>query len=351
MVNSTVEVRPQGVRLPGNEKASIAPSYSAEKTTNNPHSVSVNNASLPKGAYSVSKALLAKGQQQVTVVQIAQQAIHKVGSELQSMKRVLTQTLHSPGDPSLSNSNQAKQLIQQQTNIKSWLQSAVSDGVRVLDSQLRIQVDREPERSFMIPGLDLTRQRHQDEQIRLDFPNSGTALITLNSQRDDQQLASQIDRSLVPLGIRASLGSNGELLFKAKESDFSQMSQQVMVTGQGHRYPAGQPNMIKLKPEPEGIEDLSINLSSRDNIRRTISKVTQGLRQVQQSIDEIKVYQTEFARQVTQIKAQINVDDIAAIEGKISSLTSAVNTNFTATYQAVSAQANVHRHTVVALLK
>lgn len=348
MVSSTVEVRQQGVRLTGQGKTTIAPPMVADKARV-PHSAtSQQYASLPQGAYSVSKTLLAKGQQQVTTVQIAHQTLQHVGRELISMKKVLTQALKSnqPASP-----DTAQQVASKQQSIKQWLESATSDGGRVLDSQLRVQLEQGAARTFTVPGLNLSRQRHQNEQIRLDFPQTGTVMINFNSQMDDKQLVDQIDRSLIPLGMRAAATQEGDLIFRAKDADFNQMQQQVMVTGQGHRYPAGQPNVVKLQPEPEGVEDLAVNLGNRDGIRYTVGKVNQHLRQVQQSLDDIKAYQGELAKQMVQVKAQSRLGDIETIEGKLDTVSNMGNVNFTTTYQAVSAQANVHRHTVVALLR
>lgn len=348
MVSSMVEVRSQGVRLTGQGKASIAPSMVSGNTKPLHSAASLKPASLPQGVYSVSKTQLAKGQQQVTSVQIAQQALQQVGRELVSMKKVLGQALKSNQPVSEAT---VRQVSSQQQNIRQTLENATSDGARVLDSQLRVQLEHGAERTFTIPGLNLSRQRQQNEQIRLDFPQTGTVVINFTSQSSDKQLVDQIDRSLIPMGVRAAATEEGELIFRTKDADFNQMKQQVMVTGQGHRYPAGQPNVVKLQPEPEGVEDLAINLGNRDGIRQTVGKVNQHLRQVQQSLDDIKAYQSELAKQMAQFSAQGNLGDMKAIQGKLDTFSRKTNAYFTTTYQAVSAQANVHRHTVVALLR
>ena len=266
----------------------------ADKTRVPQSAPSQKYAPLPKGAYSVSKTLLVKGQQQVTTVQVAHQALQYVGRELFSMKKVLTKALNSHQSALPTT---AQQVASMQKSIKQRLESATSDGRRVLDSQLRVQLEQEAARSFTVPGLNLSRQRHQNEQIRLDFPQTGTVIINFNSQVDDKQLVDQIDRSLIPLGMRAAASQEGELVFRAKNTDFTNM-QQVMVTGQGHRYPAGQPNVVKLQPEPEGVEDWAVNLGNHGGTRQALGKVNQHLRQVQQSLDDIKAYQGELAKQM-----------------------------------------------------
>ncbi|MCV5333254.1 hypothetical protein OFD71_33790, partial [Escherichia coli] len=84
-----------------------------------------------------------------------------------------------------------------------------------------------------------------------------------------------LDRSLIAMGMRASLAEDGTILFEARDNAYQQMQQKVLVTGEGHRFPAGQPNVLNLKSEPDGIAELSFDLGSRDGIKQTISKVNQ----------------------------------------------------------------------------
>ena len=59
MVSSMVEIRQQGVRLTGQDKANITPSMVADKTKLT-HSTTLKGASLPQGTYSVSKTLVSR---------------------------------------------------------------------------------------------------------------------------------------------------------------------------------------------------------------------------------------------------------------------------------------------------
>lgn len=72
------------------------------------------------------------------------------------------------------------------------------------------------------------------------------------------------------------------------------MQQKVLVTGEGHRFPAGQANVLNLKSEPDGIAELSFDLGSRDGIKQTIAKVNQHIRQVQTSLEEAKAFHGEL---------------------------------------------------------
>ncbi|KLV09993.1 flagellin [Photobacterium ganghwense] len=350
MVNATADVGPQSVRLAGQGQTTITPSAVTERSAAEvPATRPARMVSAPQGHFSVSKAVLAKGQHQATTVQVAQQALLQVGRELQSMKRVLAQSLSSqqPAPPSSND-----KLAHSQQVIRHTLDSARTQEGRVLDAQLKVQLNGQAGRAFTIPGLNLTRLRHQAEQLRLDFPQAGAVTLQFDPRLDDKQLVRQLDRNLIPLGMRAAATDGGELVFKTTDSAYLQMHQQVLVTGQGHRYPAGQPNQIRLQPEPEGVEDLSISTAHRDGIRQTLSKVNLHLRQVQQSLDDIKAYQAQLAQQMEQQLERLGTQgDVAAAEGRLSHLSAQFSGGFSATYQAITAQANVHRHTVVALLR
>ena len=143
---------------------------------------------------------------------------------------------------------------------------------------------------------------------------------------------------------------SGSILFEARDNAYQQMQQKVMVTGEGHRFPAGQPNVLNLKSEPDGIAELGFDLASRDGMQQTIAKVNQHLRQVQTSLQEAKAFHGELNTQMRSIQnktAQLSVDDVnAKLDGFVQK-----SGEFTSTFQALNAQANVRRHTVVALLK
>ena len=279
----------------------------------------------------------------MTTSQVARQALGLVGKELQLMKRELTQSLGA-ADATLPAASELA--AQRQGNIRQVLDSARVDGSRVLDAQLNVQYDGEPNRTFTIPGLNLTRHRQQDEMLRVDFSGQGSTILQFSSGTDDKTLVRQMDRALVPLGIRVKAGASGDILFSVSDSAYQKMQQQVMVTGQGHRYPAGQANLIKTQPEPEGVEDLTVALNNKESVRQTLASVNTYLRQVHQSLDTIRGYQDQLTGMV---ENSTGIVDSETIQQKLAVVNPSA-ANFTSTYQALSAQANVPRHTVVALL-
>ncbi|UXI03094.1 flagellin [Photobacterium sp. TY1-4] len=346
MVSATTEVRAHDVRLTGQSQAGVVPSMVAEKTGSKAlPGRTFDQAAMPKGGYSSMNVLLAQGQQQVSAAQIAQQALKQVGQDLFTVKRGLTRVLQG----AQSAASLADQMSTSQQRIRQSLDQARNEEGRVLDAQLHFQHKQPVQRTFTIPGLNLTRQRDQSEQVRIDFPQLGSVVLNLDSQKSDKALVNQLDRALIPLSIRLQAGDNGALMFRAEESAYRQLEQQVMVTGQGHRYPAGQPNTIKVQPEPEGVEELAIHLGSQEGIRNSLSQVNQYLQQVQTSLSETQAYLGAIDRRAQQVSAATLGGEV--LESKLTSVRQLGEQDFRATFQAVSAQANVRRQTVVALLR
>ncbi|MBO0180346.1 flagellin, partial [Vibrio parahaemolyticus] len=115
-------------------------------------------------------------------------------------------------------------------------------------------------RRLSIPGLNVHRLSDKAEQIRLDFPQGQAGMIQFDGQSDGERTVKMLDRSLIALGMRASLADHGRILFEPSGKAYQQMQQKVMVTGEGHRFPAGQPNVLNLKSEPDGIAELGFDL-------------------------------------------------------------------------------------------
>ncbi|EPJ2729739.1 flagellin [Vibrio parahaemolyticus] len=346
MVMSTVEVRAHSIRLGGQEQASIMPTRSADSSSTikpRPIQVQADTAS----AYSVSGIQLTQGQQQATAVQIASKSLQTIGKELTHIKRGLTQavTQGTQNVPGLQDT-----LVRSKANIQRVVEQARFDGQKVIDNELHLKLDKADIRRFSIPGLNVHRLSDRAEQIRLDFPQGQAVMIQFDGQSDGARTVKMLDRSLIAMGMRALLAEDGTILFEARDNAYQQMQQKVLVTGEGHRFPAGQPNVLNLKSEPDGIAELSFDLGSRDGIKQTISKVNQHLRQVQTSLEEAKAFHGELNTQMRSIQSkshQLSVDEVnAKLDGFIET-----SGQFTSTFQALNAQANVRRHTVVALLK
>ncbi len=127
------------------------------------------------------------------------------------------------------------------------------------------------------------------------------------------------------------------------------MEQKVLVTGQGHRFPAGQANRLNVKSEPDGIAELRFDLTSRESIKQGIAKINQHMQKIQDSLAQAKQFQNAIHDQMQKLRSltpSVSSEEVSQILAQFN----AVSKQFTTTYQALNSQANVRRHTVVALL-
>ena len=347
MAVSTVEVRPHSIKLSGQETTNIAPSQASEPSSSLSKRYLTPQANMTPTSYSLSGILLTQGQQQATSVQIADKALHSVGKELTQIKRTLTQALNQGVSPALTNG-----LSRSKHNIESALDQARFDDKRVVDNELKLKLNSVDVRHFSIPGLNVNRMSERGEQVRLDFPGHGTVIMQFDGQSQAQgdRTVKQLDRNLIPMGMRASLAHDGNIVFQAQESAYLAMQQQVNVTGQGHRFPAGQANTFTVKAEPDGIAELRFDLGSREGIKQSIAAVNQHLQQAQSSLRESKHFQSQLNSQMSRLQSQSNLPSANQVSGSLAQF-SQQSHDFTSTFQALNAQANVRRHTVVALLK
>ncbi|GAA5645306.1 hypothetical protein [Vibrio proteolyticus] len=347
MAMSTVEVRPHSIRLTGQEQASIAPSRSADDSTAITQRYIKPQTVTTAPSYSMSGVLVTKGQQNATAVQIASRSLQYVGKELTTIKRSLTQAMNQGAH---NTPNLKENLSRAKHNIEQVLDQSRFDGKRVVDNELRLKLDQADLRRFSIPGLNVHRLSDRSEQIRLDFPQGKSVMIQFDGQADSQRTIKMLDRSLIPMGMRASLAQDGTIVFEASEKSYQQMQKKVLVTGQGHRFPAGQANALNLKSEPDGIAELSFDLSTREGVKQGIAKVNQHLRQVQTGLEQARDFHSELTANMQTLRQQTPVISNREVNQKLDELHASAG-QFTATFKALNAQANVKRHTVVALLK
>ncbi|WP_165312856.1 flagellin [Vibrio ziniensis] len=343
---STGEVRPHGIRLTGQERTTVTPSRASDAGKLPAPKTSRYTDAGNTSVYSISGVLLSQGQQQATAVQIAAKSLQFVGKELTNIKRDLTQAMNQGTD---NVPNLKENLTRSKVQIEAVLQQSRFDGKRVIDNELNLKLNGEDVRRFSIPGLNINRLQNKAEQIRLDFPQGSSVMIQFDGSSDGRRTVKMLDRNLIPMGMRASVAEDGTIVFEAKENAYKQMEQKVGVTGQGHRFPAGQANMLNLKSEPDGIAELRFDLSSRDGIKQSISKVNKHLQKTQTSVEQAKQYQSDVDTQMQSMRNQLHLLSDEQISQKLAQFNK-VSEDFSKTFQALNVQANVHRHTVVALL-
>ena len=344
MAMSTVEVRSPSVHFSNSERTSIIPSNSAQTQAglgtkpaqrNTAHQVRLPNL------------WLAEGQNQVTQAQIAEQSLLQVSTELSNIKQQLVRAMqHGVVDKaSLDN-----KLSIGQNKIRSIIDGAIFDGAQVVDHQLQLNLSGAQTRRFSIPGLNVQRLNETAEEVKLDFTHGQSVMVNFDGLSSGRDIVDALDRSLIPMGLRASLAKDGTVLFQVSESTYQQMQQKVRISGQGHRFPAGQANNVKLKPEPEGVIDWQIETHSRESIRRSLVKVNQFIRAAQEGIKQTHVTSDELQQSISQHylpQSSLSSEELALRFDKVNPQ----KPSFSTAFQALNAQASVRRHSVVALLK
>lgn len=301
MVMSTVDVRAHNIRLGGQEQPAILPTRSTHSShiVNPRHSQAQTNTA---SGYSITGFQLVQGQQQATAVQIASKSLQAIGKDLTQIKRDLTQAM-SQGMQNVPGLQEG--LTRSKLSIQEGVEKARFDGKKLIDNELHLNLDKADVRRFSIPGLNIHRLSEKAEQIRLDFPQGKSVMIQFDGQSQGERTVKMLDRSLIAMGMRASLSKDGTILFEARDSAYQQMQQRVLVTGEGHRFPAGQANALHLKSEPDGIGELSFDLGSRNGIKQTIATVNQHLRQVQTSLEEARAFHGELNSQIQAVQSQV----------------------------------------------
>ncbi|WP_341662408.1 flagellin [Vibrio sp.] len=346
MAMSTVEVRTHNVALAAHDRTSISPPRSSQPQSdlNRPQALA---HQFTPASYSVSGMMLTQGQQNATSVQIATRSYQVIGVELSKIKQGLTRAMQM-GNAQSSSLQQG--LSGAKKTIEQTLELARFDGQKVIDNQLELKLNRADIRRFSIPGLDVNRLSGKAEQIRLDFPHGQSVMVDFDGQANGEQVVKMLDRSLIPLGLRASLSEQGSIIFEAPEKAYGQMQKQVRVTGQGHRFPAGQSNVMTLQAEPEGIAELSFDLGSREGLKRSIAKVNKLLWQTRTGLEQANAIKAELNGQIQTLYQQASVISPDQVEEKFKAL-NLQSGSFSSALMALGAQANVKRHSVVALLR
>lgn len=342
-MNPTTEIRSHRLGLNQPNNTVIAKPVSTESFRNSSGLLSATQRKPTSYASASDRVNIANAQQQIVRAQVAQQALSSIGKELHLMKRSLTQA-YSPGRS--GSAELGHSLLAHKEKIMTILSSSTFEGQRVLSATLDIQLQGDTSRSFTIPGLNLSRQREQDELVRLDFPNVGSTVVAFNRAASDKQLMNQIDRSVLAIGMRANIGEQADIKFVTSEAKYEQAEKSVLVTGQGHRYPSGQPNMLNLKGEPEGLDELDVSVSNRDSVRKLLTSVNKQLKAVQQGLEKTVQDQQKISEDIAPLGEHGSLD-LTQMLTRISG----ADSRFSDTLQMYSAQANVRRHSVVALLR
>ncbi|WP_165676713.1 hypothetical protein [Metapseudomonas otitidis] len=221
-----------------------------------------------------------------------------------------------------------------------------------LDADLRLRLG-EPVRSrFRLEGLDSLEaiQAAGRETLVFSFSRQpGEALaVVLDEGLAPEQVLRRFNQGLGPAGLRAELDSEGNLRFSASETQWQVLQDQLQVQGEGGLFPRARRSLAGheegwqslAEPDGQGHRELRSLLDTVLGILERIERLRDQLAKRQDGIRQFLAHaETRNERQWAQSFARSLFD-----------LMSRGSDSYGAVAQAVVAQAQLSRFTVVSLL-
>lgn len=275
---------------------------------------------------------LSEAQNQIAQLQAADQALTQAYQQL----RPLAQRLQSSAMSTEQQQRWGEQLgllsqqVQQQGRLDSRLQPVALEGDA---ARHRYQLDK----------VDLLSPRSVRERVTLLLAGQQQAMgITIAPGQRPTVTLAQLNRHLAPIGIIAE-SEQGKLQLVAKERADAILRQPILMQGEGVRVPAGEPVLIKATPEPDALAPLQAAAQKGEllNEREHISRVMNRIQDYSQRLQEQRqvILQQTAQAWPTAAKEPANTP-LPAHASRFEQLVSAL-----------LAQANVSRHSAVALLR
>ncbi|MBU3823810.1 MAG: hypothetical protein H9917_03165 [Candidatus Oceanisphaera merdipullorum] len=279
---------------------------------------------------------LSEAQNQIAQLQAAEQALTQAYQQL----RPLAQRLQASAMSTEQQQRWGEQLsllsqhVQQQGRLDARLQPVALEGDA---ARHRYQLDK----------VDLLSPRSVRERVTLLLAGQQQAMgITIAPGQRPAVTLSQLNRHLAPLGITAE-SEQGKLQLVAKERADAILRQPILMQGEGVRVPAGEPVLIKAKPEPDALAPLQAAaqkgelMSEREHLNRVMNRIQDYSQRLQEQ-RQIILQQTAKAWPV--VTKETGTKEPAAP-------LPATASKFEKLVSALLAQAHVSRHSAVALLR
>jgi hypothetical protein len=217
-------------------------------------------------------------QSQVARAQQAVDYLGQVASQLESLKGELTAKLTGARNGAQAGSRQ--QLDAQIRQLAATLNARKQNGGGSVDANLEYSKQPAVQR-FRIRGLDLSSLQ-QDAPQSLAFSIGGVGgpqlAVTIQPNQSGDEIAATLDRALAPLGVRAGLDDQGELVFSTPESNWPAVKDSIAVSGRG-KVTADEvpPNPM---PQQWNVGDGS---GTTEHLRQSLREVVQALERVRRS--------------------------------------------------------------------
>ncbi len=223
----------------------------------------------------------------------------------------------------------------------------------MLSRQLRPNFHGEAQTTFTVKGLDTSRAVNRDEMLVFNLGKGGANAVPVKipANATPEKQASQFRQAFNEHGIGVGLNQQRQLVFSAKEGDWQRLQQSLKVTGQGERFPAGKANRAKIEATELRFEPTKLK-ADRAALHDSQLETKRLMQQVKASVQELREYRrviTEKMHNINEKNPQLSNLSLASVERDLQAILPQ-EMSFTQVYQNIRIQANVHRHTAVALL-
>ncbi|MBG6081866.1 hypothetical protein IWX58_003553 [Rubrivivax gelatinosus] len=214
-----------------------------------------------------------------------------------------------------------------------------------LDDALRFDADGRSRVRFRMRGLSSAAlDGGRAETLSFQTRSARRTLsVVLPEGGDAESAVRQLDRTLAPAGVRASMDAGGEPVFSVAEEQWATLQTSLSVSGGGIRYPAGQSQPVRLQRQKEALDPAQWGVADSEQARRTLREVSQALERVQRVAESL--------RRLLASEASATAQDGAWASQFAGDLNLALNSASYETYVAIApALGGISRSRVVELL-
>ncbi|MGF1739282.1 hypothetical protein [Photobacterium satsumensis] len=295
-------------------------------------------------------SLIQRAQHKVAASRVAESSLNDIGKNLaQLSKRVEFAMRAGSASPKIT-----ADIEQLASRMEQRLEQATYKDQPVISRQLKPVFHGEPRTAFQIKGLDTKRGSPRDETLIFSLAKGGANAVPvkLGANATPEQQAMQFRQALNEHGIGVSLNKQRQLVFSTNEADWQHLSQKMRVVGQGDRFPAGQPNRVKLETIEARFEPQKWQ-TDKEHLRQTLVQTQQMMKQIKSSIQELRMHNQDVMQRIDTINQRNRYLSDQVLDNADADLSQILPTgdNFTSAFQNLKVQANAHRQTVVSLLR
>ena len=183
---------------------------------------------------------------------------------------------------------------------RQWQNRNVQSGGS-LDNRLQFRMASDARQTFSIRGLDIDNLTSgQDETLVFvtGMPGAAPAAVKVGENQSPGSLLSSLGRALAPSGIQPQLDEQGQLQFAVDEALWATVRDRFSLRGGGIRFPAGQPQHLRLEPGADSLQPASWQTTDHASARQTLQKVLRAL-------DQLQISRQAIVRSMADVRAAI----------------------------------------------